>query len=250
MGLGLLNGLSVLITRPREQSEAAAAYIVEQGGSPLIFPTLEIIPVEPAGGWAVVLEKLAAADIAVFTSANAVRQVLSQEALDFGGCQCAAIGTATQMALQAEGISCDWLPMRDYRSEGLLALPVFQDVQGKRIVLFAGEGGRDYLQEVLTERGAQIEKIAVYRRVCPKTETTALEQFFARKGQKIMVSTSVESLTHLLTLSAGLGDPRVLPLLVISERMASAATAHGFQTVVIAENAGNEAIVRALAAWL
>ena len=246
MVLGQLNGLSVLITRPRDQAESAAAYIVEQGGSPLIFPTLEIQPIEPAGGWAQMLESFKNADIAVFTSANAVRHVMSQGFDIERRGAIAAIGTATHAALAEYRITCDWLPMKDYRSEGLLDLPIFQDIVGKKIILFAGEGGREYLQEVLAERGAAVEKIAVYRRVCPDTDTVALEQFFARKGAKVVLTTSVESLTNLQTLSAGVGDLHELPLLVISERMAAVAKERGFKKIMVAENASSEAIVNAL----
>lgn len=249
MVLGQLNGLSVLITRPRDQAESVAAYIVEKGGSPLIFPTLDIVPIEPDGGWDRVCAALQQADIAVFTSANAVRQVMSQSLALEGHCQFAAIGVATQTALADYGVVCDWLPMRDYRSEGLLELPVFQAVQGSKILLFAGEGGREYLEDVLTERGALVEKIAVYRRVCPQNDTAPLEQFFARNDPKIIVSTSVESLTNLLMLSKGLGDLREFPLLVISERMATIAKELGFKTLLLAENASNEALVHTLVGW-
>ncbi len=249
MLLGELNGLSVLITRPRDQAESVAAYIVEKGGSPLIFPTLEILPMEPTMGWPAFVESLNNADIAVFTSANAVRQVISQFPDLHSTCQIAAIGVATQMALSEYGVVCNWLPMRDYRSEGLLELPVFQAIKNKKIIILAGEGGRDYLQDVLTERGANVQKIATYRRVCPQQGTAPLEQFLARNNLKIMVSTSLEGLTNLLALSAGLGDLLELPLLVISDRMVAGAKEMGFKAVIRAENAGNEALVRALVGW-
>lgn len=248
MILGQLKELSVLVTRPREQSETLAAYIAERGGSPLIFPTLEIVPVEPVGGWQLLFEQLKNADIAIFTSANAVREVLSQHPKLDSHCEIAAIGVATQMALADYGVKCDWLPMRDYRSEGLLELPIFQNVRDKKILLFAGEGGREYLQDVLSDRGASIEKIAVYRRECPDCDRLPLEQFFARSKQKIIMSTSIESLHNLLKLSQGLGEPREVPLLVISQRMAEAAKELGFKAIITAENASNEAIVAALMA--
>lgn len=249
MVLGLLKGLTVLITRPREQSETAAAYMAEQGASPLILPTLEIIPIDPEGGWARVFEALSTADIAVFTSANAVRQIMAQDASRAIKCAIAAIGTATQKALEASRVSCDWVPMRDYRSEGLLELPVFQNVVGKKIILLGGEGGRDYLEDVLSERGADVEKLALYRRERPDIDETVLTSFFNRKGPKVILSTSMASLSNLLVLSAPIGDPREVPLLVISERMTGAAKALGFGVVVTAENASDEAVVRALVAW-
>jgi uroporphyrinogen-III synthase len=246
MALGQLKELSVLVTRPREQSATLAAYIAERGGIPFIFPTLEIVPVEPVGGWQLLFDQLKNADIAIFTSANAVREVMSRlPKLENHG-EIAAIGVATQMALADYDVKCDWLPMRDYRSEGLLALPIFQNMRDKKILLFAGEGGREYLQDVLSDRGASIEKIAVYRRECPHDDRLPLEQFFDSSQPKIIISTSMESLDNLLKLSHGFGEPRDLPLLVISQRMALAAKELGFQTILTAENASNEAIVAAL----
>lgn len=241
-----LNGLTVLVTRPREQAEKLAAKITEASGYPIVFPTLEIIPVEPVEGSRQLQNKLNTTEIAVFTSANAVREMISHQLKIPEQCEIAAIGTSTQQALLDAGFLSDWVPMTEFRSEGLLKLPVFQKIKDKKIIILSGEGGREYLQDVLRDRGAKVEKIAIYKRQCPRGDVSQLEKFFERNGSKIIVSTSVESLNNLLHLSIKVGSPHEIPLIVVSERMEEAAKTIGFKRVVIAENATNVAILQAI----
>ncbi|MBX9587335.1 MAG: uroporphyrinogen-III synthase [Gammaproteobacteria bacterium] len=245
-----MNDLTVLVTRPREQSEKLALKIAELGGRPVVFPTLEIHSVEPAGGWGHLKNRLENADIVVFTSANAVREVFSHQINIPNRCEVAAIGTSTQQALSEAGILCDWVPMRDYRSEGLLELPVFQSVKNKKIIVLAGEGGREFLQDILSERGAHVEKVAVYKRLCPIQDVTLLKEFYSQNGSKIIISTSVESLENLLSLSKGFGQHFEIPLMVVSKRIAEIAQAKGFHTVLVADNASDGAILEEIARYL
>lgn len=246
MSLGQLKGLTILITRPKDQAGALAAAVLEKGGNPLIFPTLEIIPKKPPEGWEGLKQRLKSTDIAVFTSANAVRQINADFFSKDSSTQIAAIGVATQAALAERGILCDWIPMKDFRSEGLLELPVFESIQGKKIIILAGEGGRDYLETVLSERGASVEKIALYDRVCPSSDPEILKKFFDIKTPKIILSTSVESLKNFCVMSRGSDELFELPLMVVSQRVASAAAEQGFKKIVVAENASDEAVIRAL----
>lgn len=242
----MLNGLTVLVTRPRAQADSLAREILDAGGRAIIFPTLEIISIEPEGGWQNLQNKFKAIDIIVFTSANAVREIISYQVKIPEICEVAAIGTATQQALLDAGFTCDWIPMRDFRSEGLLELPVFQEIKNKKIIIMSGEGGRDYLQAVLEERGAHVEKVAVYKRACPVGDASVLKEFLTHVGSKIIISTSVESLNNLLQLSTQVGKPFGIPLIVVSERMGLAAKALGFKTVYCAESAGDDAILNAI----
>lgn len=241
-----LNGLAVLITRPRNQSDNLAALINEKGGEPFIFPTLEIVPVDPVGGWEALSQKIKDTDLVIFTSANAVRQVFSHNIFDAFHREFAAIGTATKAAMAEYNLRCDWVPMKDYRSEGLLDLPVFKSIKDKKIIILSGEGGRDYLHDTLKERGARVEKIAVYRRICATPDRAILEKFLALEQPKVIISTSVESLSNLLALSAEVCEILSIPLVVVSDRVAITAKEKNFKKVYVAENASDEAIAMSL----
>lgn len=248
--MGNLAGLSVLVTRPQAQSENLAAYIIEQGGNPLIFPTLGIQAVAPTGGWQLAMATLASTDVVVFVSANAVREVMPHWPAHLPPTlKIAAIGRATAAALSEQGVQADAMPMSDYRSEGLLALSAFANLHGKKVIIFAGAGGRDYLESVLTERGAYVQKITVYRRYQPATDPDILLLFLERADPKIIISTSVESLENLLAMAKPVGDIKNMHLLVISERMKAFALQAGFTQVIVANQASCESLLADLKNW-
>ena len=56
-----------------------------------------------------------------------------------------------------------------------------------------------------------------------------MEEFLARKTPKVIVSTSVESLSNLKAMSLEVGDIFSIPLLVVSDRMAIAAKEENFK---------------------
>ncbi|MDQ2994829.1 MAG: uroporphyrinogen-III synthase, partial [Pseudomonadota bacterium] len=241
--------LSVLVTRPQAQAENLAAYIVEYGGNPLIFSTLGIESVEPPEGWDAILADLQQSDIVVFISGNAVREVMPYWQTLRASTRVAAIGKATAALLDANGVTADWLPMGDFRSEGLLALPAFADLAGKKVTLFAGEGGRDYLETQLIERGAIVKKIAVYRRFRPDTDPDILQLFLERDDRKIIIVTSATSLENLIEMAKPVGEIKMLTLLVISERLRKIALTLGFTDVVVAHEASSEALITDLKNW-
>ncbi|SFR56396.1 uroporphyrinogen-III synthase [Thiomicrospira sp. ALE5] len=110
------------------------------------------------------------ADIWVFVSANAVaffNQALQQYKLPAPpreGVALVAVGKATWQALADLGwAGLQPMPER-FDSEGMLALPIFNQVAGKRVVIVRGEVGRDWLAEQLILQGAEVHFCPVYRR--------------------------------------------------------------------------------------
>jgi uroporphyrinogen-III synthase len=69
---GPLAGLGIVLTRPRSQSLALAAPLEAEGARVLCCPSLEIVPVDPAGASLAALAGLGEARLAIFVSANAV----------------------------------------------------------------------------------------------------------------------------------------------------------------------------------
>ena len=242
-----LAGKGVLVTRPAAQAAGLCRLIADAGGRPIAFPAIAIRPprdLEPARRrlgepW----------DLLVFVSRNAVEQSLP---LFPGGRipsqpRLAAVGRATAKALASAGRNPDLVPVGRYDSETLLALVELQDLQGQRVLIVRGSGGRALLGDVLTERGAALVYADVYRRALPNADPAPL---LKRWGQDVdlVTATSGEVLHNLITLLGTRGRDRLLAtrLVVVSERTRQSALRWGFERVELAERADDLSLLEAL----
>jgi hypothetical protein len=105
------------------------------GGTPLVFPAIVILPPEDAAPLARVHAALAEYDYAVFVSANAVEYGVPDRSRWPDTLVALAPGPGTAQALADVGIANVRVPTTSLDSEGLLALPEFSDVQGRRVAL-------------------------------------------------------------------------------------------------------------------
>ena len=247
-----LRGCTVVVTRPTHQAGNLCGLIEAAGGQVIIFPVLAIAAPQDPQAVVAVLQRLAQFDLAVFISPNAVDYGL-RYAAQVGGLpahlQIAAVGAGTARALQTAGHPPTLVPEHDFNSEALLALAALQQVAGKKVVIFRGEGGREHLADTLRSRGAQVEYVQVYRREKPPVDRAVLLDAWVRNGISAIVVTSNESLQNLFDLvgSEGQAYLRDTQLVVVSERAVELARRLGVQrTPVVAERAGDDAIVAAL----
>lgn len=242
-----LAGRGVLVTRPAPQAEILCRLIREAGGAPVAFPTIEICPaLDSQTPRALLAEHW---DLLVFVSRNAVEHglaLLPPNGLP-AGARLAAVGRATANALAAAGHPATLVPASGFDSEGLLALPELQQMNGKRVLIVRGDGGRTLLAQSLTARGALVRYAEVYRRMLPTVDATALLPAWRREVD-LLTATSDEVLTNLMTLVGSAGRDWLLatPLVVISDRGASFAMQQGFRTVAVAEEASDEGVFEAL----
>lgn len=195
-----LGGLTIVVARPRRQAGAFVAAATGAGASCIPLPGLEIESLRLS---AAERARLApdAYDWAVYTSTNAVEASLDQLPPP-ARCRVAAIGRATARALEAHGVVVHALPEGRSDSEGLLALPAFASLRGKRVLILRGVGGREALREQLQARGATVDVAEVYRRDAAPPDPSAiaaLEAALAAGGARVVVAvTSVEVLDGLL----------------------------------------------------
>lgn len=249
-----LGGAAVLVTRPARQAERLCRRIEEAGGRPVRFPVVEIAPPADPDAAASVVDRLGDCAIALFVSANAVERGLELVRERLGalpeGLRLAAVGRATARALEAElGRPPDLVPEGRFDSEGLLALPALQEVSGRRIAIFRGEGGRELLARTLTERGAQVDYVEVYRRRRPEADVEALLRTWETEGIDAVTVTSNEGLENLIALlgDRGLEHLRRTPLVAMSRRTAELAAERGIEAPVrVAPEASDAGIVAAL----
>ena len=246
---GPLAGLGILITRPARQAAGFAQKIAALGGVPVIQPAIAILPPDDRGALERVHATLAAFDYAVFVSANAVEYGAPDPRRWPPHLVAFAPGPGTAEALATVGIAHARVPTTTYDSEGLLALPEFADVRGKRIVIFRGEGGREHLGSALVARGAEVEYVACYRRARPESGIAGLAEAFREGRVDAVTVTSSEGLDNLW----GLADDalraawRVRPTFVPHPRIASRAQELGLVVVI---TAGSDAgLIAGLLEW-
>lgn len=252
-----LQGLRVLVTRPVGQADALCDRLTAAGARVRRVPVLDIRFLDEEPAVQAGLDQLDQADLLVFTSVNAVeglKRALARGAWVWPpkGPEIAAIGAATAQRLEAEGMSVTVRPMAPYNSEGLLAHPRLHQVGEQRVVLIAGISGRELIAETLTERGAQVSKLEVYRRERPQNLGASLTAEFSVKPPEVVLVTSVDGLDSLVESTPLEQREALLKLgvVTVSSRVARAAKDRGFSAgVLVADEASDEALVAALQRW-
>lgn len=190
-----LQGVGVLVTRPRTQATELVNAIEQQGGRAYCFPVMEIAPFADnvVHRQAVALDR---PDVVIFISRNAVEYGI--EFTDGG--RIAVIGPATAKAVEAAGRVVDIQPASGFDSEHLLEEPALRAVAGKHIRIIRGTSGRELLAEKLTARGATVDYLSVYERRLPEVGPETLADLEARWRQgeiNIVTVMSVQSLINL-----------------------------------------------------
>lgn len=263
--------LRVLITRPQAQAESWAQALGARGVDARCVPVLVLEPLRDEA------ERQAIKNCIVDVDLYQKAIVVSRNAVDFAmqwldawwpqlptGIEWFAVGKTTADALAAHGVSVSALEQASdgaMTSETLLDAEALQQVAGEKIVIFRGQGGRGHMGEILRARGASVDYCELYRRGVPPQAATSLAALIGeqRWAPDIIAVHSGESLQHLTQIlndvSVLTGEPlladnwRQIALMVPGERVASLAKDAGFKQVVVAENATDNAMTRALEAF-
>ncbi|MCG7987234.1 MAG: uroporphyrinogen-III synthase [Candidatus Thiodiazotropha weberae] len=245
-----LRGCGVLVTRAAHQSEQLARMIEACEGRAVRLPAIEIQPCrDPSQAQQLLTSRW---DWIIFVSPNAVHnglKLLAEHGLADAGI--GAVGASTARQLKRAGISVDLIPDRGYDSEGLLSLPELNQVDGLKILIVRGEGGRALLGDTLQARGAKVRYAEVYRRVRPDPHTESLLAGWSENVQ-LVTTTSREILQNLVEIvgEAGWSKLSQTPLVVISERMELEAQQMGFSTIIKASGADDRSLMEAICHWV
>ena len=224
--------MKILITRPRAQADNFAEKLRTAGFEPIFFPVIEIQPIENYVALERALEKLNCYEWVVFTSVNAVevvfdviaRRALSrtkQSPLEAGGLlrpvsivarsdiapKVAAIGPKTAEALQARGVTPDFVP-EEYVAEAIL--PGMGDLQGKWVLLPRAEIARKALPEAIANAGGIAHEIAVYKTLPVQPDAQGLAAL--KSGVDVVTLTSPSTVRNFVAICKQYGlDPLNLP---------------------------------------
>ena len=248
-----LAGLGILVTRPAHQAAHLAQLIRLAGGNPILFPTLEIVDLPDLKPLHDLIDRLDTFDLAIFISPNAVNKALNliraRRALP-PRLKIASIGQGSRKVLEQFGVKDVIAPKQRFDSEALLELPELKTVDGKYIVIFRGDGGRELLGDELAKRGAHIEYAECYRRQKPQTDSGKLLYLWARNELDAITVTSAEALHNLFDLAGKLGQQwlKKTPVFVPHERIAETAREMGLERIFVTQ-AGDEGLVAGVIAW-
>jgi len=238
MTAGPLAGRAIVVTRPREHAAALAERIRGAGGEPLLFPTIEILPPEKTDEVHEVIARLDEFHVAVFVSPTAVLRANAMvrarrswpEAL-----RVAAVGEGTAATLRERGFRDVISPREGADSEALAALAELQDLRGRSVVLFRGQGGREWLRGELEKRGARVVYAECYRRARPAADAGWLLARWQTGGVEAVSITSGEGLENFFAMlgPTGGGYLRATPVFVPHPRIELAARNLGIRRVVV-----------------
>ena len=238
----------IVITRPAHQSENLKCKLELGNANPILFPLIEITPPADLDLVKKQLDNLQAYDLVVFVSANAVKHTfekISPSVLQ--NVKVATTGKKTADALEQLGIKIDFCPKDIFNSEALLAMPEFSDYcVDKKIAIIRGEGGRDLLCHELQKKGASVDYINTYQRVCPQKDLDVLEQRTKQGELDVILLTSGTSVANFFTLAQEKNWINQLTLMLGSPRMQKKIPDSFQGKLLIAEDPSDETLFKKL----
>jgi uroporphyrinogen-III synthase len=199
-----LTGKRILVTRPRRQADDLYDLLEAEGAEAILFPTIEIAPLDDPAPLDRALNNLAAGDYnwVIFTSVNGVNacQTRLQESGHgtdiFSAAHIAAIGPATARTLQTLGVRVDFVP-QEYVAERILG--GLGNVAGQRILLPRAEIARPALAEALAAAGALVDEIPVYHTLQPPPDPAGLAAL--QQGLDVITFTSSSTVRNFVALT-------------------------------------------------
>ena len=268
---------TIVVTRPSGQARQLIEVLtraIEASGvgkrslpEILSLPLLTIVPKSDEHLADHIATELSNADLAIFVSPNAIESVmrlLERDWQDFSKriIPIGVMGGSSHLALKNHGIGLEENPTpiiipknnENWDSEGLWQeLQALQwNWQKKKVVIFKGEGGRDWLADTLTKAGAAVEAISTYSRMPLDLDNPAWHLVREMDLSKsLWLLTSSEAVRYLgeVMKDQFIQNLNAASALCPHHNIADAAELIGFGEVFTSEP-GDEALIKSTLAWL
>ena len=165
-----LLGKTIVVTRARAQASDLVEFLSELGAECLECPTIKIEPPKDYSLLDKAIKNLSAYDWVVFTSVNGVTYFFERlfaagkDVRALNKLQTATIGPVTEKKLFEFGFNSDIVP-ESYRAEAVVKAFGSVDIKDRKVLLPRAEEARPILPDKLTEMGASVDEIPVYRTV-------------------------------------------------------------------------------------
>ena len=204
-----LQGIRILIGRARHQSGSLSTQLRQLGAQVLEIPFIEIRPPRFFRPLDHALKNLASYDWLILTSVNGVEAMWSRlqklgahnrrlgtenwELRTGSRLRIAAIGPATQKAIEQRGLPVDIVPP-EYVAESVVRA-LKSKVKGKRILLVRAKVARDVIPRELRRAGAHVDVVEAYETVVPHSSRTRLQAALANPRRRPHLVTFTSSST-------------------------------------------------------
>jgi uroporphyrinogen-III synthase len=249
---------TVVITRPRAQSEALAHSVQAIGRKVVLLPLLDIFPLDDPAALVATLARLPSFAMVAFVSPNAIDAAFAHIAQWPAGVALAVVGEGSRAALARHGLTSEnatiLSPSDPARSdsENLLQSIDLAALAGKKVLIVRGESGRELMADGLRAAGAEVTTVAAYKRSVPAMTPelgAMLRGLLAQPNDWII--TSSEALRGLMALVEQLGLEDAVAkmqqqhLIVPHARIAETAATLGLTRLTLT-GSGDERLLAAL----
>ena len=180
----ILAGKRILVTRSEEQNEELAILVRRAGGTPVLFPTIRLVPPEDYGPLDREIGRLSSFDWILFSSANAANFFCDRSS-QLGlvswpsELRVASVGPGTTRELVSRGVRV-FLTAEKHTAEGLYEAVRPYGVAGRRFIVPRVEELKDYLTEVIHRDGGEAVSVVAYRNIIAEKDEEVAAQIMGR----------------------------------------------------------------------
>jgi uroporphyrinogen-III synthase len=236
----------VVITRPLAQAEPLAEKIAAMGREVILFPLLEIHPLDDTSSLRAALDEIDDYAMVAFVSPNAIDASFALRKDWPQHVAFSVMGEGSRKTLAQYGIHSATHTIVSPRnpeqtdSQTLLQALDLSALHGKKVLIIRGESGRELLSDALRAAGVLVTQVAAYRRAAPRLNATMsyrLKQLI--ETPNIWLVTSSEALRILIQMVRQVMDENGVvktqhkKIIVPHARIAETARMLGFTDVVL-----------------
>ncbi|MBI4427927.1 MAG: uroporphyrinogen-III synthase [Ignavibacteriales bacterium] len=247
-----LNGRTIVITRPLEQTAQLKALLERSGARVLVFPTIHIVPASSWDDCDRAIQNIGTYDALMLTSVNAATYFLNRSRLlnekgfpVFAQKDIYVVGEKTRRAVENFGLNARvFQEARDGRS--MAHAIIRQNIRSKKFLFPKGSLASDEIPSILREHGATVDEVVVYETRPPsQTEREEMKDVFSREEVDIVVFFSPSSINNFLSVVAkkSLNSVRIA---VIGRTTAEAARKASLTPDIVADEPTTEALVTSI----
>lgn len=255
-----LAGISVLVTRAREQSAGLVEELALKGARVTVIPAVSVTPIPEPEGFARAMDRVGIYENVILTSVNGVEvtvNLLREKGMgpwDLPPALC--VGEKTAGAWEEAGGEVAAVPGQ-FTAEALLEL-LGEDLAGHSFLIMRPEVVKTELGGEMSGRGADVDEVVIYRTVIPEEGGEDLKELMSEGGPDVILFASPSAIDGIFSMAARRtqgegrrtkGEERNLldiPAICIGPTTARAAEEAGFTQVYFPDEHTAEGMVNEL----